>query len=694
MRILHLSDLHFGKNHFFSGAPSTLADIVVRDGRVGDVDLVVLSGDLTWAATEGEFEHAFDFIRAVHSHLGCRFLVVPGNHDVSFNDRFVSDAVPILHDDRQERFFDLVRRLNDLGVIGALPFDGDDRLPRREQLITVEEGANWLAIGTNSAALLGQHPQQIEYPVAVTPATFRALDLLMANRRPDVAQIRIFVLHHHLLPFVEPNWGPTDDGDADLGMEPDSSLVANSGQLQAWLATHQFQVVFHGHKHIAHGRMDQLWTGRQEENRQVIVIGGGSAGVSGNYRPNQEPLCYNLVDVEQTSDGSTQTRVFTQQITRVSGLHRPAPRHEFVAETISEERRHAVNYFYGLTSTDCHAAIARALQSQQRIQNFISVVRDHEYHHPPTLRWRDETVTVELVESAYRALEPHLAAGPTQPGQRSREARGRKLRHQLEHGSRIFHSQLGIPGSSPFTQALRALTTSAGGRRSYIGLFNTEIDTLPDVETPPPGLVGIQFVLEETSTGQHLNLVASFRHIELSFWWGVNVLEMSRLLRRAINEAGLERTPRPGSITFFAALAAWEHDPDLVASADLDVLATRDLVGLVADSMTNSHSPSLDRLVSLLEQKRDYTNIANIDTVGLHELVEVIRGLTSVVDLAGRRQAWDDAAKHLASAVRQLDEAVVGPAVERPDQVDSALNRIVAAVVALSSARPSRPVAT
>lgn len=72
MRIIHLSDLHFGTQdaHIVQALHKTIQHI--------HPDMVVISGDFTQIANTREFEMAGAFLRA----LPCPFLAVPGNHDI------------------------------------------------------------------------------------------------------------------------------------------------------------------------------------------------------------------------------------------------------------------------------------------------------------------------------------------------------------------------------------------------------------------------------------------------------------------------------------------------------------------------------------------------------------------------------------------------------------------------------------
>ena len=72
-RLAHLSDIHFGKI-----AHERVVPALVEEVNAHDLDLVVISGDLTQRARTAEFEAARRMIDAFDAPT----LVVPGNHDV------------------------------------------------------------------------------------------------------------------------------------------------------------------------------------------------------------------------------------------------------------------------------------------------------------------------------------------------------------------------------------------------------------------------------------------------------------------------------------------------------------------------------------------------------------------------------------------------------------------------------------
>lgn len=73
MKIVHLSDLHFGTE-----SPQ-LTQVLIQTVKDMSPNLVVVSGDFAQVASEQEFIQASDFI----AEFDCPVFCVPGNHDIS-----------------------------------------------------------------------------------------------------------------------------------------------------------------------------------------------------------------------------------------------------------------------------------------------------------------------------------------------------------------------------------------------------------------------------------------------------------------------------------------------------------------------------------------------------------------------------------------------------------------------------------
>ncbi|MBD83468.1 MAG: phosphodiesterase, partial [Oceanibulbus sp.] len=83
-RLIHLSDLHFGKDR-----PDLLMPLLEAVNGY-DPDLVIISGDLTQRAREKEYRAARAFIDRINAPV----LSVPGNHDIPLHRPFTRFLAP------------------------------------------------------------------------------------------------------------------------------------------------------------------------------------------------------------------------------------------------------------------------------------------------------------------------------------------------------------------------------------------------------------------------------------------------------------------------------------------------------------------------------------------------------------------------------------------------------------------------
>ena len=109
-RILHVSDLHFGRDR-----PELLRPLIDTINRIAP-DLVAVSGDFTQRARLGQFRAARTFL----AHLEPPWLAVPGNHDTPLDNLAVRLVRPwaryrrYIHDDLSPSWAD-----DEIAVAGA-----------------------------------------------------------------------------------------------------------------------------------------------------------------------------------------------------------------------------------------------------------------------------------------------------------------------------------------------------------------------------------------------------------------------------------------------------------------------------------------------------------------------------------------------------------------------------------------------
>ncbi len=217
-RIAHLSDLHCGSQYF----EPTLLDRAIVEINDLHPDIVVCTGDLT---TLG-FKHEYHMAREYLDKLECNsFVVVPGNHD--------SRNVGYIH------FEELFGPRNSVLRKGGVSIVAVD---------STEPDLDHGQIGR------GRYPW-IEQEFAAEPAT-----------------LRIFVLHHHLLPVP--------------GTGRERNVVYDAGDTLECLLSAGVNLVLSGHKHVPYAwRLEDLF---------VVNTGTvSSLRLRGNTRP-----CYNVIEIE------------------------------------------------------------------------------------------------------------------------------------------------------------------------------------------------------------------------------------------------------------------------------------------------------------------------------------------------------------------------------------------------------------
>jgi Icc protein len=214
--IAQLSDLHCGSPHF---VPSLLERAIVEVNEL-QPDLVIVSGDLTADGFRAEYETAREYLDGIDCE---HVLVIPGNHD--------SRNVGYVH---FEELFGERRSELHLKGVSILAVD------------STEPDLDHGLIGR------GRYPW-IEERFAAHEAF-----------------LRIFVLHHHLLPVP--------------GTGRERNVVHDAGDTLECLLRADVHLVLSGHKHVPYA-----WA---LEN--LFVVNAGTVSTT-RLRGNTKP-CYNVIE--------------------------------------------------------------------------------------------------------------------------------------------------------------------------------------------------------------------------------------------------------------------------------------------------------------------------------------------------------------------------------------------------------------
>lgn len=288
--IVHVSDLHFGADHGFDGAPgpgvrsleSILEDDISR--LVDQPSVLVVSGDTT---SRGDATHLFNtgkpFLTGLCAALDLtpqQVVIVPGNHDIPlhlFRATYDHEAA-------------FMTFLND--------FYGRPTEQMRLQRYSLGNGRNVEILTINSVKLRDEHSANYGW------VDWRACEaFLAAEARPREGTLRIAVVHHHLAPAVREE--PLPDSDYPSASV---SVTLNAAAVIEGLQQYGFHLVLHGHQHVpavtkvARGWVPDGTLAVSGLGGGIFVVAAGSAGaaagrIQGGIRENS----YGLLQIDEES---------------------------------------------------------------------------------------------------------------------------------------------------------------------------------------------------------------------------------------------------------------------------------------------------------------------------------------------------------------------------------------------------------
>lgn len=301
-RLLWLSDLHFSEEHHAFPLKddvqqgSRLAEAIRQDleaQSIREIGGVVVTGDLTWGASNGEFALVRSFLDDTMSWATLtpnKLILCPGNHDIAFSAEpwVKGKSVPIVPAESKKDFEGFY---SDLFSVVPNSYLASGRRFLLSGAIVVE------VVSLNSSCLrqtdevfqghgfVGEQQMRFVAEEMHWPGSYES------RRRP----FRIVVLHHHVVPVIP----------AELALyDQQSTLLYDAGLLCNWIVEHKVDLVLHGHMHHTKVVKEMRSLRLTEGNTQwhgFTVASLGSTGVDLEHNLLDRRNVYGLL--EFSSDG-------------------------------------------------------------------------------------------------------------------------------------------------------------------------------------------------------------------------------------------------------------------------------------------------------------------------------------------------------------------------------------------------------
>jgi len=290
--ILHLTDLHFARgdhrrehawgfasetNHAPTMADSIAAAIRASGQKIG---FVLVTGDLTFKASEGEFEEAARSLNLLRTHLDLdtdQVVVIPGNHDIAWADTLPDADESLIY--AREKDTEAYR----LFFRDFFKYDPDTHLSMGRRFWFPHGGTVEIcALNSSTLAQNRHHLPGMGWVHAGAVASTTG-ELGWHDRQTGMS-LRLLALHHHLA--VPESYNHPDEFSKGFGMAADATGLMRQAVRRG------VHLAIHGHRHVPFIWRTRVYDlpnepGDEWDLGELSILGGGSAGSSsvrdGNY---------------------------------------------------------------------------------------------------------------------------------------------------------------------------------------------------------------------------------------------------------------------------------------------------------------------------------------------------------------------------------------------------------------------------
>lgn len=303
--ILHLSDIHFGKDHAFRTEESEsgfgkkfFSETVINDlksiGYDNDIEAILITGDVTtqgdWSDETNEF--ILKELHKISDSLGVKknnILVCPGNHDIvryqPDDNRNVNEInVELQTNQKHEKDFRY--------FLEELTDRNRDRKDPLDYFQAIELNHAQVVICVLNSCRVAAEGLWTEYGY-VGPAGINVIEEAVGHIDDDSErkQYRIISLHHHLLPV----------NSVESLNKKGVSLTIDSVQILDAAIESNFDVAIHGHQHCSRvARYEKVnYEFEHKQYNPITVVAGGSSGVNKDRRLDSMSNSYSLITANQ-----------------------------------------------------------------------------------------------------------------------------------------------------------------------------------------------------------------------------------------------------------------------------------------------------------------------------------------------------------------------------------------------------------